>query len=546
MKARYTHLFLILLLGGSASAQIGPAEPAGYYISRVKNINPGNANAWPSYLTDVNGTLFFTADDGVNGQELWKTQGTEATTVLVKNINGAAESSPANLINFNGTLFFSAQESATGRELWKSDGTAAGTVLVKNIHTSGSSDPGWFTICNNILFFVATNATSGRELWKTDGTAAGTVLVKDITPNGNSFDYESVGTFFQVMNNILYFTPGGSAVWRSDGTSAGTYKICDVTYGNSGPVKMLGAAGGKLFLYTIVSDSPHYYFALYTSTGQVAAPLLIKFLANYNFYGYPVAGAGDAMYFSMEGLEHGELWRSDGTFTGTKRVKNINPDGNDEVFQITSYNNKIYFGGKPSVNAVALFQSDGTASGTTVVRNIGPGSLQVSGSKMFFDANDPWISNGTTAGTKKLSAYAVPDLVVVSTDYVTSGSKVYFRAHSPTDGGVELYKYVPCNICPAPTQSPVVTGRLAADEGLQLAAMGNPVTDELRVSVSPVQGAVVLTLTNRDGKMLETRRLEGGSEEIQVFDIRSYPSGMLLLHARTGLETKVLKILKAK
>ena len=85
-------------------------------------------------LTNVNGTLFFTADDGVNGCELWKSDGTAAGTVLVKDIRpGSCSSCPRNLTNVNGTLFFAADDGSDGRELWKSDGTAAGTVLVKDI-----------------------------------------------------------------------------------------------------------------------------------------------------------------------------------------------------------------------------------------------------------------------------------------------------------------------------------------------------------------------------------------------------------------------------
>ena len=38
----------------------------------VTNINPGLSPSFPLNLTNVNGTLFFTADDGVNGRELWK------------------------------------------------------------------------------------------------------------------------------------------------------------------------------------------------------------------------------------------------------------------------------------------------------------------------------------------------------------------------------------------------------------------------------------------------------------------------------------------
>jgi ELWxxDGT repeat protein len=48
-----------------------------------------------------NGTLYFIADDGVSGEELWKTDGTDAGTVLVKDINpGAGGSGPDRLTSF--------------------------------------------------------------------------------------------------------------------------------------------------------------------------------------------------------------------------------------------------------------------------------------------------------------------------------------------------------------------------------------------------------------------------------------------------------------
>src|SRR5881396_2555956 len=56
-----------------------------------------------------------------------------AATVLVKDINpGRGSSSPDGLTDVNGTLFFSAEDPTNGRELWKSDGTAAGTEEVRD------------------------------------------------------------------------------------------------------------------------------------------------------------------------------------------------------------------------------------------------------------------------------------------------------------------------------------------------------------------------------------------------------------------------------
>ena len=75
----------------------------------VKDIRTGTNSSSPGDLTNVNGTLFFSANDGMNGEELWKSDGTAAGTTLVKDINvGPDDSAPDDLTNVNGTLFFTA------------------------------------------------------------------------------------------------------------------------------------------------------------------------------------------------------------------------------------------------------------------------------------------------------------------------------------------------------------------------------------------------------------------------------------------------------
>ena len=76
--------------------------------------------------------VLFVGDNGKTGRELYRTDGTAAGTVLVKDINAKTQgSNPANLVVADGATYFTASD---GHALWKTDGTAAGTVQIKNVN----------------------------------------------------------------------------------------------------------------------------------------------------------------------------------------------------------------------------------------------------------------------------------------------------------------------------------------------------------------------------------------------------------------------------
>jgi ELWxxDGT repeat protein len=211
------------------------------------------ANAsFPDYWTNVSGTLFFIAQDAASFMELWRTNGTSAGTMLIKDINpGVFNHFPTFLTNVNGTLLFQANNGVSGQELWKSNGTPAGTVLVKDIFPgSTGSVPTSLANVNGAALFGANNGVSGRELWRSNGTANGTVLVKDINPGKNGSYPANLSSHyapFPTLNGTMFFRASDGLhqfeLWESNGTAAGTSQVAAVYPGGTGST----AVNGTLF-----------------------------------------------------------------------------------------------------------------------------------------------------------------------------------------------------------------------------------------------------------------------------------------------------------
>ena len=344
----------------------------------VRDINPGRGWSDLSGITAVNRIIYFTADDGTHGAELWRSDGTARGTRMVKDINpGPGSGSPGELTDLNGTVYFSASEGNYVSELWRSDGTEAGTTLVKQL----SGGPFSFADVNATLYFDLFNgSTSG--LWRSDGTEAGTSLVKG--PFGGTPELTD-------FNGALYFGADdgvhGPALWRSDGTEAGTTLVKALTPTvNPNPPCCLADVKGTLFFFVSseVRGGPISY-QLWRSDGTEAGTTLVKQIR----FPFGFTAFKGALYFS----DLGELWRSDGTPQGTTLVRG-NLAGYFSQF-LTAAKGTLYFAGSDRRHGQELWRSDGTRKGTRMVRNIRrgsassePGNLTAVGDTLFFTAKD--------------------------------------------------------------------------------------------------------------------------------------------------------------
>jgi len=412
VRSRLPLLLALVVLAGGGALALAASGPG-----LVLDINPGAASSSPASITDVGGTGFFVADDGTHGFELWKTDGTAAGTSLVKDINpGATGSFPSLLTDVNGTLFFSADDGNHGSELWSSDGTAAGTTMVKDIDPGGSSQPTALVDVGGTLYFAANDGTNGRELWRSDGTAAGTTMVKDINPGGSSSPSDLVD-----VGGTLFFNAddgsNGEELWKSDGTGAGTQLVKDINPNPNAPsdVSQITDVNGTAFFEAFDGT----FFGLWKSDGTGAGTVLLKGDGGTGASLGPedLTNVAGTLFFTGDDgsgpSDHGrELWKSDGTSSGTVIVKDIRPGAQaSDPADLTDVNGTLFFEADDGTDGGELWSSDGTSAGTALVKDISPGgsssphALTNSGGTLYFSADDGtdgaelWTSDGTDTGT---------------------------------------------------------------------------------------------------------------------------------------------------
>jgi ELWxxDGT repeat protein len=365
----------------------------------IQDIHPGAAGSSPRLWLDLGGKLVLNADDGVHGREPWLSDGTPGGTAMIADLDPGVGDSTLTLPGFNlendalalgdGTFVFEASDGVHGYELWRSDGTAANTAMVADLEPgAGDSQPHGFARLGTQVLFGAFQSATGFELWTTDGTAAHTALLKDIAPGSGSGSPQQLTP----LGGFLYFAGNdgvaGRELWRTDGTAAGTVLVKDVNP-NNGP--------------------------FFTQNG-------------FNFFARVVLQpfAGGLLFFADDGTHGVEPWKTDGTAAGTVMVKDVSPGSGWGVYRggggIVVIGATAYFQGTPDSPGTELWKTDGTAAGTVEVKdaetltsafhiigNFPNGNLRALAGKLAFDADDglsgsdPWITDGTSAGTLKLA-----------------------------------------------------------------------------------------------------------------------------------------------
>lgn len=311
---------------------------------------------------------------------------------------GGNNSSPT-----SNTHFFIGDTVPTGPELWKSDGTNAGTSLVKEINAETGSNPYAFVEVGNRVFFAASTRNTGSDLWVKDD--AGTRLVKVINNTASYTGIYKITNIIKHGNGVVFMTSDGfriGSLWKSDGTTAGTVKITGY--------------GGQ-YANGLTSTGNNIYFSnntdIWKSDGNTATRISSGSI--YSATGF--VAVGSTVYFSAGTNSPAstgfEVFKTDGTSAGTVLLKDLYPGTNSSFPILYNLNNKLvivaYTG--PSAVGYTMWTSDGTAANTVPLMNGGfpNNSARMAlwnGDLYFSNANDNgylWKTNGTTAGTTQVN-----------------------------------------------------------------------------------------------------------------------------------------------
>ncbi|RKG81387.1 hypothetical protein D7W79_05380 [Corallococcus exercitus] len=434
-------------------AASGAPQPCGPSARPVGDLRPGAEGSAPETLVEVDGRVFYGADDGVTGSELWVTDGSSTDSRRVKDLRpGPYGSTPRFLTRMGGRLFFVADDGVNGPELWRSDGTEAGTVLVADLRPGAQgSAPDGLKVVGARLYFTADDGVHGRELWSTDGTAKGTQLTQEFAPGPNSLFLDDLTEWNGRLALVAY------------GDDSVTLWVHEARTGAS-RVLFRGPAWTVLFALT-PAGSDRLFFLVDLGLGEAdlwvtRGPSLTTFSLVHVPGDYPseLTPLGNSVYFmaGAEGffgepgdlLHGGELWKSDGTLMGTRLVKDVRkgPLGS-QPSGLTVMDGRLYFAADDGVHGREPWSTDGTAQGTVLVQDLEPGpagstpmAFAAADGWLFFSATtagrgrEGWYSNGAPGHVDPMRDIAPAGLHANPRGFVRAGGHVFFVATDPVQG----------------------------------------------------------------------------------------------------------------
>ena len=205
---------------------------------RCVRFYPGFTGSMPGYFTAVGDLFFFTANDGIHGYELWRSDGTEAGTVMVKDLRpgmqltGTVRNAATNAIISGAVVTVgskTATTSSTGVYTIADVPAGAQTVVITAAGYSDWSGTATVTAGGTVTLNASLTALPGAvsgTVTKTGGAAVASATVsiagKTATTASNgtySITGITAGTYTMTVSATGYSNWSGSVVITAGGTT---------------------------------------------------------------------------------------------------------------------------------------------------------------------------------------------------------------------------------------------------------------------------------------------------------------------------------------
>ncbi|MFY0673354.1 MAG: choice-of-anchor D domain-containing protein, partial [Bacteroidia bacterium] len=400
----------------------------------VKDINSGSGSSRASNFIEYKSDLYFTGTGG-----LYKTDGTSSGTVNVS--SNAAESSLSGYYVFGGSLYFEKDN-----YLWKSDGTSSGTSGVVSLGTNAGKVY-FMGELNSKMIWAHENLSTKMELWQSDGTSSGTSQIIDLNGGSPGVVASSIAApnFIQIGSKVLFYGNNGfgATLMETNGTASGT-KSAGVV---NNATKLPSFFGNLSFMATAGNS---IYFGLSNRTGELwktnGTLSGTNKVINTDSVSEDILPSGLHTVGGYIMFKHAEsLWVYD-TANATAEILSSQKDQlSNTAFRgefAAVVNNKFIFSSKQSLSGGTLtvsgyepWVSDGTNSGTFRLKDIKSGGnssdpkvFGSAGGYVYFSAEESvstelWRTDGTTSGTAKVGTSLNP---TSTTTYATLDSAFYY------------------------------------------------------------------------------------------------------------------------
>jgi ELWxxDGT repeat protein len=320
---------------------------------------------------------------GVPEGEIWRTDGTTAGTFRLA---GPIPNDPAGVqpIYPLGDRFFffmtcGIPDFSYACVLFRSDGTRAGTApFAAAGSTSPFTEPHSFAVWRDRLVFIAFSDDDSLGLWSTDGTPEGTVRLADVQES------EDAPAPVVPTSSHLFFGSGetGEDLWMTDGAPGDARRLADFdpvqcfpppgSYCNTPDVNSLTAIGDEVLFLTFRTGHGE---EIWRSDGTESGTRPVLELAPPQIWGIPERLPGNRWLFaaSASRTDSQRLWTADDDFTHAGPLSGCDGGACPSFEGFLTPALPQLFVGRDDVHGAEVWITDGTGAGTHLLADVCPG-----------------------------------------------------------------------------------------------------------------------------------------------------------------------------